>query len=138
MEGMEGGMNPMEEISGAELAFFDGRMDALPLYERLAGRILADIPDTSLKVQKTQITFTNRRVFACVSFQPARRAKARPKPFLTVSFGLAYRLDALRIDAAAEPYPNRWTHHVTLGSVAEVDDELMGWLVEAAAFSAAK
>ena len=33
-----------------------------------------------------------------------------------------------RIDAAAEPYPNRWTRHI--------DEELTGRLKEAAAFSA--
>ena len=131
-------MDTRAGISGAEAAFFGGRLEALPLYERLAERLLACIPDATVTVQKTQITFRNRRVFACASFQPARRAKDRPNPFLTVTFGLAYRLDVPRIDAAAEPYPNRWTHHVTLGSVEEVDDELMGWLQEAAAFSAAK
>ena len=89
-------------------------------------------------MQKTQITFANRHVFACASFQPARKAKDRPNPFLTVTFGLAYRLEASRVDAATEPYPNRWTHHVTIGSVDDIDEELLRWIQEAAAFSAAK
>ena len=37
-----------------------------------------------------------------------------------------------RIDAAVEAYPNRWTHHVMIGTVEEVDEELLSWIVEAA------
>ena len=29
-------------------------------------------------------------------------------------------------------YPNRWTHHVMIGTVEEVDEELLSWIVEAA------
>ena len=131
-------MNTEREISGAELIFFEGHMDALPLYEKLAGCIHGQIPDITVKIQKTQITFANPRVFACVSFQPVRKAAIRPKPYLTVTFGLAYRLAAQRIDVATEPYPNRWTHHVTLGRLDEIDEELMDWIRQAAAFSATK
>lgn len=41
----------------------------------------------------------------------------------------------LRIDAAVEPYPGRWTHHVLIAGTGEIDDKLMGWIKEAAAFS---
>ena len=34
-----------------------------------------------------------------------------------------------------EAYPNRWTHHVMIGSVEEVDEELLSWIVEAADFA---
>ena len=54
---------------------------------------------------------------------------------MTVSFGLGYRKDSPRIDVATEPYPNRWTHHVMVGSVNEIDEELLSWICEAADFS---
>ncbi len=73
-----------------------------------------------------------------MSFNPCRRAKVRPSVWMTVTFGLSYRKDSLRIDAATEPYPNRWIHHVMVGSKEEIDDELMGWIREAAEFSARK
>lgn len=37
-----------------------------------------------------------------------------------------------------EPYPGRWTHHVLVSGTEEIDDELMGWVKEAAVFSAGK
>lgn len=120
------------------LLFFSQRMEALPLYEKLEEQILADIPDVKIKVAKTQISFSNKRGFAFVSFNPCRRAKERPAAWMTVSFGLGYRKEAERIDVATEPYPGRWTHHVMVGSTAEIDDELLGWIKEAAEFSASK
>ena len=108
------------------------------MYERLEAQILAQIPDVKIKVAKTQITFANKRGFAFVSFNPCRRAKDRPEVWMTVTFGLGYRKESPRIDVAAEPYSNRWTRHVMVGSSEEIDAELMDWIKEAAEFSANK
>ncbi len=125
-------------INGDELFFFNEKPAALPLYEAFAQRLLAEIDNVTVKVQKTQISFSNRHNFAFVSFLPARKAKDRPKTYITVTFGLQYKKESPRIDAASEPYPNRWTHHMLISSVEEIDDELMGWIKEAAVFSASK
>ena len=125
-------------ISSGELFFFDEKPAALPLYEAFAKRLLAEIDNVTVKVRKTQISFSNKYNFAFVSFLPARKAKARPESWITVTFGLRYKKESPRIDAASEPYPNRWTHHMLIASADEIDDELMGWIKEAAAFSAGK
>ncbi len=91
-----------------------------------------------VKVQKTQIAFSNRCQFAFVSFLPVRKAKERPEVYIVVTFGLGYRLKFPRIDAAVEPYPGRFTHHVMVSGTGEIDDGLMEWVKEAAAFSASK
>ena len=120
------------------LYFFSEHMDALLLYQRLEALILQQIPDVRIKVSKTQIGFFNKRGFAFVSFNPCRRAKDRPETWMTVTFGLAFRVDDPRIDVATEPYPNRWTHHVTVSRAEDMDGQLLGWIREAAAFSASK
>ena len=120
------------------MSFFGEHRDALPLYEGLEEQILAQIPDVKIKVSKTQITFANRRGFAFASFNPVRKAKERPEVWMTVTFGLSYRKESPRIDVATKPYPNRWTHHVLVGSPEEIDGDLMDWIREAAAFSAGK
>ena len=120
------------------LFFFGEHMDALPIYERLENAILSRIPDVKTKIAKTQITFANKRGFAFVSFNPCRKAKDRPAVWMTVTFGLGYRKESSRIDAATEAYPNRWTHHVMVGTPDEIDEELLDWIQEAAAFSASK
>ncbi len=118
--------------------FFGEHMAALPMYERLEEAILTRIPNVKIKVSKTQITFANKRGFAFVSFNPCRRAKERPEVWMTVTFGLGYRKESPRIDVATEPYTGRWTHHVMVGNVDEIDEELLGWIQEAAEFSASK
>ena len=120
------------------LFFFGERMEALPIYERLENAILTRIPDVKIKVAKTQITFANKRGFAFVSFNPCRRAKDRPAVWMTVTFGLGCRKGSHRIDVATEPYPGRWTHHVMVGSAEEIDEELLGWIQEAAEFANVK
>ena len=120
------------------LSFFGEHMDALPMYEKLEQQILAQIPDVKIKVAKTQITFANKRGFAFVSFNHCRKAAQRPKVWMTVTFGLGYGKESPRIDVSTEPYPNRWTHHVMVGSVEEIEGELMDWIKEAAEFSAGK
>ena len=117
------------------LLFFDKVPDALPLYAELERRILAEYPDTRIKVQKTQISFYNRHLFACVSFAKVRKKADRPDSYIVVTFVLEHRADSPRIDIATEPYPNRWTHHVLISDLSEIDDELMGWIREAAEFS---
>lgn len=120
------------------LFFFDKNPRAFALYEVFEQRLIREIDDIHIKVQKTQIAFSNKHNFAFVSFLPVRKAKDRPKSYIVVTFGLGYREESPRIDAATQPYPNRWTHHVLLSEPEEIDDELMAWIAEAAVFSANK
>lgn len=117
------------------LNFFDRNMDALPLYEAFESSVRKEITDVRIKVQKTQISFYNRHLFACVSFARVRKKKECPPNYIVITFGLNRKLGSPRIEAATEPYPNRWTHHVLISDSSEMDDELMRWVKEAAAFS---
>lgn len=125
-------------MTGETILFFQEHEEVLPLYERLETALLERIPDMHIRVSKTQISFSVRRGFGAVSFNPVRRAEQRSPVWMTVTFGLSYHKDSPRIDVATEPYPNRWTHHIMVSSEEEIDEELLGWLEEAAAFSATK
>ena len=121
-------------MTSEELLFFNEMPDALPIYETFRNRVTEEIPDVRIDIKKTQISFSNKRMFACVSFIKARRAKDRPSPYLVVTFGLVHQAQSPRIDVATEAYPNRWTHHVILSAPQELDPELMDWLEQAYAF----
>ena len=120
------------------LLFFDRMPDALPLYEALLRRMQAEIGEIQVKVQKTQISFYRRRMFGCVSFARVRRRADCPQRWFTLTFGLDRRVESPRLEAAAEPYPNRWTHHLLISGEEDIDGELMGWLRQAADFAAVK
>ena len=121
-----------------ELQFFDGRGGALGLYEAFREGALGVAPDAEIQVHRTQITFRAHYGFAYVSFTPVRRAADRGPVWLTVSFGLPCRVDSPRIDAAVEARPHRWTHHLLIDDPGQLDDELFGWIAEAAAFGRRK
>ena len=122
-------------ITPDALALFDCRPAELALYEALAERLLARFPDMEIRAKKTQIGFFDRRMFACVTLTPVRRKAERPERFITVSFGLAYPLASPRV-VPVRVRANRWTHHVIVGDVGELDGELLGWLDEAHSFAA--
>ena len=108
------------------LFFFNEHPEAIPLYEAFEERLLSELEGVVIQPQKTQITLKNRR------------AKDRPDPYITVTLGLNRRELSPRVDQASEPYPGRWTHHLVIGSVEEIDGELMNWVREACEFAAAK
>lgn len=123
-----------------KLLFFDGKPKALELYEEFERKVLECFgPEhVNIRVQKTQITYSDRHVFACVSMAKVRKARELPEEYIVVTFGLGYRKLSPRIEIATEPYPNRWTHHVLAAEPEEIDEELMGWVRESYAFSAGK
>lgn len=125
-------------IPSSERAFFIGHESALPIYERLREAVCALDGNIEVRVGRSQLSFYGRHMFAAASFLKARRAAERPPVYLTLTVGLPFRLDHPRVDVATEPYPGRWTHHLTLSSAADVDEELMAWIAEAYDFSEAK
>ena len=118
--------------------FFDDHPDALELYQAFENLLYGAFPNVSKRVQKTQITFFNRHVFACVSFAQVKRKPELPKGYLVVTLGLPAPLDSKRVAVKTEPCPNRWTHHIVISKPEELDRELLSWISDAYAFAEAK
>ena len=119
-------------------AFFEEHVALLSLYETLEEKIFRAFPDTEKKKQKTQITFTNRYVFACVSFLRFRKRKERPDDYFTLTLGLPCPLHSPRAVVCTEPYPGRWTVHIPVYCEDDIDEELMNLIREAYLFSLQK
>ena len=126
-----------EHYDSDVLFFFDGRPLELSLYEALFRHMEADFPAASVKVQKSQISFYGRHLFAAVSL-PVRRKKTWPERCIVVTVGLPAPLESPRVAVAVEPYPGRWTHHILISEEAQIDGELLGWLREAWKFAESK
>ena len=75
-------------------SFFVEHMDALPLYEAFESRVMKEIENVRIKVQKSQISFYNRHLFTCVSFAKVRKKKSCPSSYIVVTIGLSHRLDS--------------------------------------------
>ena len=131
-------MRTSEHYTADLLAYFEGHDREHALYLALVSALEQTLPENfSVRIQKSQISFYGRHLFGAASI-PMHRKKDWPPDCLMVTFGLEHRADSPRIAEATEPYPNRWTHHLVLSRPQEVDEELIGWLLEAAHFAAIK
>ncbi len=117
-------------------AFFEKAPGAQALYEAFQEKVCAAFPQVQIKVQKTQITFSDRYGFAFVSLPRSR--KIGPPGSIVITFGLSRQVFSPRIFAAVEPYPNRWTHHIVVQRAGEIDGELMGWISQVHDFALQK
>ena len=121
-----------------EALFFDAVPGAYAIYHAFKDAVLKAYPDAKLRVQKTQITYYHKHVYACVSFARVRRKTELPEKWLTLTLGLPYALDSARVAVKTEAYPGRWTTHFVIGSPEELDEELFSWIEQAYVFSERK
>lgn len=116
------------------LLYFGPDPAVLPLYEALAARLDELFPTSAVTVQKTQITFRDPHSYCVVSL-PTRRRKGWPEHCLIVTFGLGTRLESPRVFQSVQPYPGRYTHHVPVAQAAQIDRELISWIILSHGFS---
>ena len=114
----------MTYINQDVLFFFDKHQTAFSLYEVFADKIESRFPDTKMKVQKSQITFSNRHVYAGVSFLRVKKKAELPDDYFVLTLGLPYPLESGRVAVKTEPYPGRWTTHILISSISDLDEEL--------------
>lgn len=120
------------------LLFFDQHKAAYPLYEQLRERLLAGFPESRVKVQKSQISFYNRHLYACVSFLKVKKKAEMPENYFVLTLGMPAPLASNRVTVQTEPYPGRWTAHLVISSASDLDEELFGWIEQAYSFALAK
>ena len=120
------------------LHFFEGHQDALDLFETVEDFLYDTFPVIRKRVQKTQITYSNRFVFACISFARVKRKAELPAGYLVLTIGLPAPLNSERIAQKSEPYPGRWTQHIVISKPEELDEELTSLIREAYNFAETK
>ena len=128
----------MRELDAETILFFDRHPDVLPLYQDFEELLFDSFPVVNKRVQKTQISFFNRHVFACISFARVKRKAELPMRYLVITLGLPAPLDSERVAVKTEPYPGRWTHHFVVSTPEKLDEELLSWIREAYDFAEAK
>ena len=128
----------MRKTDSDTLMFFDAHPKALPLYQAFEELLFDTFSLVNKRVQKTQITFYNRHVFACISFARVKRKAELPAGSMVITLGLPFPLQSERVAVKTEPYPGRWTHHIVVSKTEELDEELLSWIRAAYEFADAK
>ena len=83
------------------LFFFDRHQAVYPLYECFQEKLLARFPESRIKVQKSQISYCNRHLYACVSFLKVKKKSELPEDYFVLTLRLSAPLEADRV--AAKP-----------------------------------
>jgi hypothetical protein len=109
--------------------FFTGHPDALEVFREVCAIVGRQGP-FELRVSKSQVAFRRRRDFAYL-WIPGRYL-ARPTAEVVLSIALDRLDESPRFKEVAHPAPTHWIHHLELHDLSELDDEVAGWLREAA------
>lgn len=93
--------------------------------------VLADgHADVTERVGRSQVAFRRQRGFAFL-WRPGQYL-SNPGAEVVLSLALPRRLESARFKEVVHPARSTWMHHLELHSATEVDDEVAGWLREAA------
>ncbi len=108
--------------------FFRGFQNSRPIFDALHTAIDA-IGHTEMRVSKSQIAFWRRTAVARVCI-PARYLRGSLAP-LVLTLGFYNRDPSARWKEIVEPAVGRFTHHLELNSVTDIDEEVLNWLRKA-------
>ena len=108
--------------------FFGANRIGLDTFERVRAALAGTYPDLTVRVTKSQVSFARRRGFAYL-WEPGRYLRRAAAP-VVLSIALDRRLTSDRFKEVVHPGP--WMHHLEVLDPDEVDDEVLGWLREAA------
>ena len=128
----------MDNVPQDAVLFFNQHPESYPLYEAFYGKLMSRFPEAKIKVQKSQISFYYRHLFACVSFLRVKRKADLPERYFVLTLGLSEPLTSDRVAVKTEPYPGRWTTHFVISSPSDLDEELFGWIDQAYQFAQEK
>jgi hypothetical protein len=108
---------------------FEGHPAALSVL-----RAVLDLADglggVEIRTSKSQVALRRRRGFAYL-WRPGQYL-ARPAAEIVLSVVLDRHDGSSRWKEVAHPAPTWWTHHLEVGDPAELDEEVLRWLREAA------
>ena len=102
--------------------FFDRHQAVYPLYACFQEKLLTRFPESRIKVQKSQISYYNRHLYACVSFLKVKKKAELPDDYFVLTLGLPAPPESDRVAAKAEPYPGLWTTHFVISSPSDLDE----------------
>jgi hypothetical protein len=111
-------------------AFFDGHPLGLAAFERVTSLLLAGDP-VDVRVSGSQVSLRRRHGFAYL-WLPGQYLPS-PTADVVLSIVLGRHDPSPRFKEVVHPAPAHWMHHLELHDVGDIDDEVAGWLREAAA-----
>jgi hypothetical protein len=107
---------------------FAGSDDGLAVYEAVRAAV-ESLGEFTERATRSQVAFRRRRGFAYV-WRPGKYVRSDVPAVLSIA--LDHEVSSPRWKQVAHPAAATWMHHLELHRPEEVDDEVVGWLAEAA------
>lgn len=108
--------------------FFKDHKESRRLFDAVLNAI-ETIGPAEIRVTKSQIAFRRSKNFAWV-WIPGKYLRGKTAP-LVLTLSLRKRDTSRRWKEIVEPSPGRFTHHLELYSVSDIDHEVHDWLQDA-------
>jgi hypothetical protein len=108
--------------------FFAGQDVARQIYDTLSSAMDAVGP-AQVQVTRSQVAFRRRKAFAW-AWTPGRYLRGTYAP-LVLTVALRRRDASARWKQVVEPAAGRFTHHLELYALADIDEAVISWLREA-------
>jgi hypothetical protein len=89
-------------------------------------RLLAALGDVEVRTTTSQVAFRRRR--GCAYLWLPGRYLSNPSAEVVLSIVLGHHDPSPRFTEVVHPSPAHWMHHLELHTVADLDDEVAGWL----------
>lgn len=107
--------------------FFESREESRQLFEGVY-EVVNAIGHSEIRITKSQIAFRRRKTFAVV-WMPGKYLHGSVAP-LVLTLSLSSRNTSPRWKRIVKISERRFTHHLELYSIKDIDDEVRGWLVD--------
>ena len=111
--------------------FFNNDTELIGIYNELI-RQLEILPKMTIKKRNTfdhMVVLCNRRNFAYLSLLDSEGVFMSEG--FRIIFGLNHIISDNRIQAVTEPHAGRFSHHVTIKTINDIDGQLLEWLKKA-------
>ena len=108
--------------------FFAGPPDASQIYDTVRARA-ERLGPVEVRTTRRQAAFRRRRGFAYL-WLPGRWLR-NPPAEVVLSLALDHRVPSARFKQVVRPSPRTRVHHLEVRDVADIDDEVSGWLSDA-------
>jgi hypothetical protein len=109
--------------------FFDGHPVAAAVFEKVRS-VLDGLGPVQVRTSKSQVAFRRKRGFAYLWMPGQYLSKPDAEVVLSIALGRHDR--SKRFKEVAHPAPGQWMHHLELDGPGDIDDQVAGWLREAA------
>ena len=116
----------------AELApdeFFAGHPLGMSVFRKVQDAVRG-LHDVQVRTSKSQVAFRRKRGFAYLWMPGQYLPNATAEVVLSIALG---RHDASsRFKQVVHPTRNHWIHHLEIYDLSDIDDQVVGWIREAA------